>query len=87
MLVKAAVHVHVTDPIKPGISFIRKLVSSPIEMMHFLDPTCSLFGEGGITFRNAGMPSQVGTIQYDMVYQFSKLFHSLIFKWIRLHHN
>ena len=37
------------------------------------------------------MPSQFGTIQFQyiyMVYQFSRLFHSLIFNWIkRLHHN
>ena len=60
----------------------------PIKLMQMSDPTCSLFGDVGITYGmlESGMLLQFCTFQY-MVYQFTRLFYSLTFKWIKLHHS
>ena len=63
----------------------NKYVCSPIKMMHMSYPSCSLFGEVGITQGLLECHYNLHISIY-MVYQFTRLFHSLIFKWIKLHH-
>ena len=57
----------------------------PIKIMHMSDPTCSLFGDVGKTYGMLECHYNL-SLFITTVYHFTRLFYSLAFKWIKLHH-